>query len=162
MNNQSDYLNDINILKKIIEEKYNNNNIFSFKETYSLYRSIDNIENFFKNKINMTEDMKEDTDNKIIMKISEEVNREEVNRKEVNRKEVNREEVNREEVNRKEVNNIDDLNNINKDKYKDKENDVNINDMFHINMIEKEIKNILLENIIKSDIEDLFFKNLNI
>ena len=148
MNNQSDYLNDINILKKIIEEKYNNNNIFSFKETYSLYRSIDNIENFFKNKINMTEDMKEDTDNKIIMKISEEVNREEVNRKEVNRKEVNREE----------VNNIDDLNNINKDK----ENDVNINDMFRINMIEKEIKNILLENIIKSDIEDLFFKNLNI
>jgi len=153
MNNQSDYLNDINILKKIIEEKYNNNNIFSFKETYSLYRSIDNIENFFKNKINMTEDMKEDTDNKIIMKISEEVNREEVNRKEVNRKEVNRKEVNREEVN-----NIDDLNNINKDK----ENDVNINDMFRINMIEKEIKNILLENIIKSDIEDLFFKNLNI
>jgi len=158
MNNQSDYLNDINILKKIIEEKYNNNNIFSFKETYSLYRSIDNIENFFKNKINMTEDMKEDTDNKIIMKISEEVNREEVNRKEVNRKEVNRKEVNRKEVNREEVNNIDDLNNINKDK----ENDVNINDMFRINMIEKEIKNILLENIIKSDIEDLFFKNLNI
>ena len=147
MNNQSDYLNDINILKNIIEEKYNNNNIFSFKETYNLYKSIDNIENFFKNKINMIEDIKEEENNKIRMKISDEVNSEEVNRKEVNS----------EEVNRKEVNNIDNSNSIN-----NKENDVNINDMFNINIIEKEIKNILLDNIIKSDMENLFFEYLNI
>ena len=43
-----------------------------------------------------------------------------------------------------------------------KENDVNINDMFNINIIEKEIKNILLDNIIKSDMENLFFEYLNI
>ena len=134
MNNHHDYLNDINILKTIIEDKYNNNNIFTFKESYHLYNSLNNIENFLKSVINLHNTNNKDVPIINFNNINQDIN---INNVEKNVQNNNVEE--NVEENKEELSNI-----------------------VNTNIIEREIKNIILENITNTQIEELFYNNLNI
>ena len=167
MDNQIDYLKDINILKNIIEEKYNKNNIFSFKETYNLYNSINNIENFFKYKLNLNEksnnlDKNKSINNNVDINNDNNVDINNDNNVDIN----NTNNVDDYSNNNVNDNNVDDYNNINNNVDNYSNNNVNdntdLNNLVNINIIEKEIKNILLENITNYKIEELSYNNLNI